>query len=371
MEYYDDMSKKINILIISYAFPPSNAVGAVRIGALHEFLKKKEYNVKVISSKGNGFLDKKLKKPSKGLKLSRYFRSIDRTVFSKYVFNNIKSLYSSKEEYDFVICSYKPVGNLIIGIFYKIFNKKTKLIFEFRDLMSQFGRKEKVFPLNLVDSLVDKLFVSFSDEIVVVSPASQKKAEKFYKRRVNLIFNGIDEKKNFLQKKSKPIKILYTGTLSEVRNLKIICGHIKQSGQDIELLIASKQDPKLYAGDYQFVKHIGFLSKVELEKIIRQVNFFLILEGFDKNSEENIPAKLFEYLSYNKPIIANCSPKSEIIKILDETEAGMNINHYKSFIKYINFENFKTNPSINNYLRENQFKKYIDLMKLYIKKPYK
>ena len=120
-------------------------------------------------------------------------------------------------------------------------------------------------------------------------------------------------------------------------------------------------------GDFEFVKHVGFISREALENIIKEVDFLLILEGFDKDSEENIPAKIFEYLSYNKPIMANCSPNSEIIKILKETESGMNINDFKDFDKLLRIKNFKVNKNIDLYSRENQFIKYINLINENIK----
>lgn len=366
MEHYDDMPKKIKkILIISYAFPPSTAVGAVRLGALYKFLTKQNYDVTVISSNKSYRKKENIEneeKPTYKFKPSTYLRSIDRTIFSNFVYSNLKKLFFSKEEYDVVIASYKPIGNLIIGIFYKVFNKKTKLIIELRDLISQFGRKKRVFVLHFIDSLIDKIFISFSNHVVVVSPLSQKKAEMFYKRKVNLILNGIDKKIDFNKKKSKSVKILYSGTLSEVRNLDKICSHIKKSKMDIELIIASNQNPKFYGGNYGFVKHIGFVSRKLLEQKIKQVDFLLILEGFDENSSENIPAKLFEYLSYKIPVIANCNEKSEIINILEETESGKNVNDYNTFINYIHINNFKPNQLLKNYLRENQFKKYLDLI---------
>lgn len=363
MEHYDDMSKKIKILLISHAFPPSKAVGAVRIGALHKFLLKQNYDVTVISSKESYSSNENKEKPRNGFKPSSYFRSIDRSVFSNFVFYNLRELLFSKAEYDVVIASYKPAGNIILGIFYKLLNKKTKFIIELRDLISQFGRKKKVSPIHFIDSLIDKFFISFSNRIVVVSPLSQKKAEIFYKRKVDLIFNGIDKKIDYIKKPSELIKILYSGTLSQVRNLKKICSHIKKSKLEIELIIASKQNPKDYDGDFDFVNYIGFISRDILEEKIKQADFLLILEGFDEISRENIPAKLFEYLSFNKPIIAHCNEKSEIINILEETESGKNINNYDSFIDYIKIKNYKTNHLQDKYLREYQFKKYIDIIK--------
>ena len=83
------MPKKIKILIISHTFPPSTAVGAVRIGALHKFLLKQNYDVTVIDSKKVYSNKENKEKPKNGFKPSTYFRSIDRTVFSSFVLYNL------------------------------------------------------------------------------------------------------------------------------------------------------------------------------------------------------------------------------------------------------------------------------------------
>jgi len=365
------MSQIIKVLIISYYFPPSNSVGAVRMGALYNFLIKHGYEVKIICFDENSTsnpINKTVKNKSiKKLRLSQYFRSIDKTVFSKFTFTNLKKIISYRNKYDIIICSYKPIASIILGIILKILSNKTKLFIEYRDLISQFGRKRKTFFFHKFDQLIDRFYSSFADELISVSPTSRIKAEKFYQRKVNLIYNGIDFRKDYYRAPSGILKILYSGSLSEVRNLKLITDHILKSNLDIELIIASNENPKLFNGDFEFVKHVGFISREALENKIKEVDFLLILEGFDKDSEENIPAKIFEYLSYNKPIMANCSPNSEIIKILKETESGMNINDFKDFDKLLRIKNFKVNKNIDLYSRENQFFKYINLINENIK----
>ena len=362
MEYYDDMPERLKILIISYYFPPSSAVGAVRANALYKYLIKNGYHVDIFSFNENDNIKNENKSNSNGLKLSRLFRSIDRTILSSFIFIGIKKLNNSKGKYDLVISSYKPVASIILGIYHKLINKKSILFIELRDLVSQFGRKRKVFPFHFLDSVIDRFFISFADELIVVSPTSKKKAELFYKRKVNLILNGIDFKKNYFKEPSEKIRILYSGTLSEVRNLKLICSHINSNKKEIVLTIASKQDPSNFYGDYKFINYLGFISREKLEQEIKKSDFLLILEGFDKDSEENIPAKIFEYLGYNKPIMANCSPNSEIVKILNETGAGKNVNNYNDFENFVCPKNFKVNNKIKKYYRENQFKKYLELI---------
>ena len=362
------MPKKLKILIISFYYPPSSAVGALRVFALYKFLKKNGYYVDVISSRFSKKYITKLKYTKFFFKPSQFIRSIDRTVFSKFLFDNLKLIDQSKGEYDIIISSYKPIASVILGIYYKVISKNSILFVELRDLISQFGRKKIFFPINLLDNLIDRIFISFFNEIIVVSPASKYKAERFYRRKVNLIFNGIDQQKNYYSKANDKIYILYAGNLSNVRNLNTICNHIKSTTKQIELIVASNEDPKYYGGDYDFVNYIGFVDRSVLEDKIKISNYLLILEGYDKNSEENIPAKLFEYLSFNIPIMALCSEKSEIMNILNETNAGKNINNFNVFESFLQIKNYNPNSSIKKYFRENQFAKYLDLIEKYEKK---
>ena len=365
------MSKKIKVLLVSYYFPPSKSVGALRIEALYNFLIKHEYEVTMMCPSYNSTSEstnKVKKNPLIKLRPSQYFRSIDKTVFSKFTLMNFKKMFSIRNKYDIIICSYKPIASVLLGITLKILSKNTRLFIEYRDLISQFGRKRKTFFFHKLDELLDRFYGSFADELITVSPTSKLKAERFYKRDVNLIYNGIDFQKDYYKKPSNQIKILYAGSLSEVRNLNLVTKHIIKSKLDIELIIASNQNPKYFNGDFKFVKHIGFISREALENIIKEVDFLLILEGFDEDSEENIPAKIFEYLSYNKPIMANCSPNSEIVKILNQTETGKNINTYEDFDRLLKNKNFKVNNNnIEFYLRENQLNNYITLINEYIK----
>ena len=66
--------------------------------------------------------------------------------------------------------------------------------------------------------------------------------------------------------------------------------------------------------------------------------------------------------------MANCSLRSEIIHILNETNSGMNINEYENFEKLLKMDNFKVNENIEFYSRENQFNKYENLINENLKK---
>ena len=207
--------------------------------------------------------------------------------------------------------------------------------------------EEKNIPLILLNARITK---KTFERWMLVKPISR------------FVFSKITEAFPQNLETKKYLKRLKVKKISEVRNLKLICSHINSSKKEIILTIASKQDPSNFYGDYKFINYIGFISREELEQEIKKSDFLLILEGFDKESEENIPAKIFEYLGYNKPIMANCSPNSEIVKILNETGAGKNVNDYNDFENFLSLKNFKINNKIKKYYRENQFKKYLELI---------
>ena len=92
-------------------------------------------------------------------------------------------------------------------------------------------------------------------------------------------------------------------------------------------------------------------------------DIFLLIEDISENGNENITGKIFEYLSYNKPILAYCNKKSNISEILELTGSGNIINDKKDlelFFKstfYFNFQNIK------KFTRSYQFEKLLSLLK--------
>lgn len=165
------------VLIISYYAGKSTAVGARRINAMHDFLIANNYSSKVISLNNSEDIinlnRKNFNKTSLLTSVSTYFRSLDKTSFSFSILRIIKSHFKSKDKIDFIIASYKPSWSLIIGIVLsKIYN--AKLLFEYRDLASLFGRKKRIFFIHQIDVLIDKILLSFADRLIVVSPTQKK-----------------------------------------------------------------------------------------------------------------------------------------------------------------------------------------------------
>jgi hypothetical protein len=379
----------MNILIISYYYFPSNAVGAKRSSALKKYLDKEGFCVDVITSNRTGhkedgifYLGKEKAASPSDTKIngksqdkikfkispSLYFRSIDKTLASSFFWSSIKWIKDSRNrKYDVIIASYKPASNIFLGILAScIF--KAPLINEYRDLMSKFGRKKKIFFIDYIDRMLDKQINKFASEIVVVSPSAKKYAEDLYKKDVNLIFNGIDKdnKKNSNKelRHSECLTIFYSGTLSDHRTLYLISEHINKyrDKKNIILKIASKQNPIDYGGNPAFTEWLGLIPLSDVYKYQSESDFLLMIEGMGEDSVENLPAKLYEYLGARKPIIATCNSNSDIISLLRETKSGLNINSYSDFVKSMESEWDLSPNNVKKYNRDFQNSQYLDLI---------
>lgn len=353
-----------SILIVSYYSGENTAVGSRRINALCKFFENEGYKIDLESLKNkNDFCSETQKLKSSRKKIfspSQYFRTFDKTILSKSIFTIAKKHIKLNKKYDFVIASYKPSWSIVLGIILsKIY--KTKLILEYRDLASLFGRKKRFIFIHQMDVLLDKVLLSFADHLVVVSPTQKENLSLITKQKITVIYNGIDGNiKNKFSKidKSKKVKLFYGGVLSASRKLDKIISYLETNFNDFELTIASKNNPVDFGGNNPNVKYIGYISMSDVEIEIKKSDILIILEGNNLQSIENIPAKTFEYLKYFKPILADVHVRSDIMNILKSVDIGVNVNEADKSI-------FDLNPNIKNaykYFRSNQFKSYIKLV---------
>ena len=161
------------------------------------------------------------------------------------------------------------------------------------------------------------------------------------------------------------IRILYSGSLSNTRNLENINKFLISININYELVIASESDPKIYGGNYKNNIWVGYLSEDKLVDLIKSCNFFLLLEGHGPGSFENIPAKVFEYLKYNYPILIDCNPSSQVSEIITKNNKGYNIN--KKFdidvLRKLDFSNYNKSTSLIELSRDFQNKKLLEIIK--------
>ena len=358
----------MRILLISYYFPPSNAVGAKRANSFFNSFIKKGFKVDVISDFHDFDKNKTdintssptitfLKKLKHKISIDLIFRSIDKSLFSKFFISSLKKIRKLNKP-ELIIVSYKPSSVIYLGIFAKIIFK-AKLIVDLRDLISQIGVKNKKPVFHYLDTCLDKFLLSFADEIITVSDLCRSKSEKTYKRKVHEIQNGIDgEILKFNSSSNNNFKILYAGTFSSERTLENTLLFLDQHNINFELLVASSMKPN---NTDERITWKGYLSKSELNKLVSSSDALLLLEGMTINSFENIPAKIFEYLKFNKPILIDCNPESQVSQMITQINKGLNIHNPKANLNLF-IKNYNTSKDIEIHSREYQNNKLLRII---------
>ena len=374
----------MKVLLVSYYFSPAVSIGVKRPLSLFLQLKKCGHFVRTITANWEGEkldgvtylgsirtenISTNNKTRKKWFKLSAYIRSFDKTLCTSFLLSAILHfLKHRKQKPDVIVASYKPMASVAAGIFASAMYRRP-LIIEMRDLISIFGRKKRVFILDFIDRTFDRLCMKFATEIVVVSPTAKQYAEKLYKRRVHLLYNGIEEAElcEYIKSDSKTqqdITIFYSGNLSTARRLENVCDYINEhrGPSQIVLRVASAQNPENFGAKSGEVDWLGFISREEVYEHQRKSDYLLILEGHGQDSIENIPAKLYEYLGTNKPILADCNPNSDIVSVLLATQHGCCISTQEIFDSALNTGLQFSLENVLEYTRQFQNEKYIKLL---------
>lgn len=392
----------IRILLISYYFPPSNAIGSKRWGNIFDVLRlNKDIDIRVLTANWHGNKKQKnvynigpiinytppksvLKKKNFINRLkhpSEYFRSISYET----VFGNWKNLakkwidQNSSLKIDIVISSFSPSSSLLVGNYAKL-KYNSKFIIDLRDLISIQGQKIKIPIIHQIDQYLDKFFFRNADLILTIGKTTAKKAREFYKKPTQIIYNSTQSKFEKVKKIhiKNSIEIGYFGTIGYNRNpikiINILSNFLhKFKNCKITLHFASNDNPYDYISDLKginpllTIKYHGYLQKKNLITLEKKCNFFLILEDQSQFGVENLTGKLFDYMSRSKPIIASCNKKSDIVKVLDHTTCGMlvsSLNDFELFLKNVRANYFYSKlKNIKYFSTKEQSKKLIELIK--------
>ena len=359
----------MKILFFAYDFPPSTNVGAKRTSSFYNTLFNEGHDILVVSNKNSNVSLPKVRKIFFiSFKIAPYFRSIDSSILSRYFFVSFKNILFKKiPVVDVVLVSYKPIASIYLGILYKLFYG-SKLIIDLRDLISLQGHKHRKFFIHFIDVIFDKILLSFANEIITVTPTCKKKVDRLYRRDTHLIHNGFDHICNFSgierDVNRSTVNILYSGTLNETRRLDKIYEYIKLINKkfDCRLVVASRQNPLDFGAESEFTNWVGFISSDDLNNLIRDVDFFFLVEGNTIGAKENIPAKVYEYISFRKPVLIDCYKYSDAVKLLRDLGLGKLVENYQDFENAIIAHEFNLEADISQYSRYNQNNKLLKVI---------
>ena len=112
-----------------------------------------------------------------------------------------------------------------------------------------------------------------------------------------------------LQKKGPRTVLMYSGTSSKWGGVGYLLQAYSKVCQnfDGELWVSGAGDYGQFSKQYSHepsIKFFGMLSKSELEERYKQADIFINPRPELYDNDKNFPSKLFDYLSYGKPVIS-------------------------------------------------------------------
>lgn len=371
------------ILIITYNWPPRNAIGTHRPYAWAKYWSMAGARVTVLTAAKHSFdapLDLYLPElsgvhvievPYGGARLSL----VDRVIRKKWILNYLKkfktflrakgvgtgdprSIWQAAarphveklaKESDIIISTFGPDSSHLIACHGKRANPDLKWVADYRDLWSE--NPSNMWSDNLKESVrsMEKATVGqYADVITAVSEDMLSKLGEFCKGKLILVPNGFDledwELENVVSSvplvRSKPLRIVHTGTVypgqrdptpllevldAMVEKKLLVEGDILLEfyGTRVEPIKELMKNPRFKP----FLRTPGHLPREEAIRIQREADLLLLLESAAADARGILTGKVFEYISAGRPIICiGSQPDFEIGLLLHRTGTGVVAN---------------------------------------------
>lgn len=363
------MNKKLNILIVTYFFPPQNAIAAQRplswakywsrdghdVDVLttpkdfygesiyNENYKVHEVEISEIYNKLRNWYHKNFKKEvsssptvdnnKKSSQFKKWLLSRGLSTSTRmpdpsdlWIANALSWAKSQNKKWDIVISTFGPYSTHIIAQNLRVSGYAKKWCADYRD----FWTDSEIYPglpiIRNIEALLEKTLMRDADIISLDSESKVAYFKQKYRNRIILVPNGFDAeeidnlpKEKFNFNTDKKI-ISYTGSIYPgLRDPKTLFDYIRKNsafefevhffGQNVEILkreIIDIQDK---------VKIHGMVEREDALRIQRDSDILLYLESEKNNLEGVIPGKLYEYIYSRTPILA--------VGISDKGNAGM------------------------------------------------
>ena len=394
------MNPKLNILIITYYWPPSGGSGVQRWMYFSKYLKEMGHNpivvsvdekyasynqkdysllkeidnietyktksfdlLKLYSFIKSGNTTKSIPQsyiPNKSffdkftsfLRLN-FFIPDSRVGWNKYAYKKVINIISNKK-IDCIITTGPPHSTHLIGL--KIHNKyKLKWIVDLRDPWTEIFYLKNRFRFYFSEQKNKKLeseVLENSDAIITTVGEKYHKilsAKVSNKEKIFKLYNGFD--KSVYEKisinKTNQFNIVFTGVLSKNHNYKVFKDAIellnpKRNRLRIKLILAGRIDMDLkniFSKNIE-IDYKGYVNHEEAIRLIKSSH--LLINFMYENTEETdmISGKLTEYVASGSPIInfSNSGKESEYVLKFSKKSFNANAPSVKKVVKFINDE---------------------------------
>lgn len=372
----------MKILFVSYAFPPMSSPGSMRIFNFSKYLsQQKGYTIEVLHCP-NAYSsmqdhDRKwdfgniklipvadifnknklinLDKTSNQLEVSakqklkaRTVKKLNSLVFPDRDISWAMNVFAKKvltNKYDYIVCSYPNVTNLIVGHYYATLFK-TPLIVDMRDLWTQdpkFSQKNQI--RKLLESKMEFGILNKAHVILTVSEFNALQLSEIYGDKIEVVYNGFEDEKfkykstssdlshTKTKKENKIFKMAYAGSfyngersvdmlfeaLKSLKNKNVIneanfCFDIYGNKEDYIINLINKHQVS------DLVSVAGLVSQDVLFEALKDYDLLLVVTRNAPISKGELTTKVFEYIALGNPILCLSKPEFEIVKVLNNID---------------------------------------------------
>jgi len=213
-----------------------------------------------------------------------------------------------------------PVGILLKLFGHKVIYDMHELVFSSIDdkRWIRVGFVKKLF--KLLYKIFESLSLNLFDQIILAEESYQKHFQQNNKNitKFTLIRNyALSNYLNYLPKaidNKKRDRIIYVGSLAEVRGIREIIQSMEYVGARAELWLAGSWESDEFreicegSGNWDKVRYLGFIPVDEVYKHIMCASIGLSVLYPLKNYLESIPTKAFDYMLCSLPIIMSRFP---------------------------------------------------------------
>lgn len=372
----------INVLIVSYFFPPSNDIGARRFGTMASCLEKTGIHVNVLTTHSQGSLPLAIaedqvvrvgenrqksaavedltaeKLPllidfirSPARNSGFYLWSVDRTVTTWYqdIKTNIADIDSYIEKPDLIIGSFGPSASLW-GARFLSWHFGRPWIADYRDLGALRDDKRCVLA-KAIDRIIEKRLLSSASAITTVSQTLKGILANRYRKPSEVIYNGWDKELNNIIHES-PVNggnyLYYAGRFypAQMQAIQLLLETLVDFPA-LTLVIRSlgpndlNRHILMHAAGLELNDRVMLLPPCDQQIVNNEAEGAranLVVEDMSvrtKWTRGTLTGKLFELLVRTPPILAIGRPDSEIGEILQQTHKGVLCSTRNDIIKFI------------------------------------
>jgi len=326
----------------------------------------------------------------------KYFQGFVNEIFvpdvfvcTNYSYYKKASELIEKEKIKNVIISSPMHSIQLIGpILKKKYGDKINLIVDYRDSWNMTGIfKKKLYPFQTINEYLEKKVLKNMDHFIYALPLTLNKInEKYFdiSKKSLLVMNGYDDKMNVASNfnydnKNDVLTIGHFGSIADdsnsFRNPELFFKALLKFNRKIKLCfygdvtISKKWQDKM-RGILEIHEN---LPHTEALKMMQKMDVLLIVHSKIDGGDEVIPAKFFEYILIEKPILLVGPNNMDLGKMIKKEGVGyvMNIYSEQDMLNKMNniYKNWEMNKLVKykkenfkKYSRQNQYKKILEIL---------